>query len=303
MKQAIALTLTLGMAFNGVTGTMLLAQEASAPQDRQEPVSIGLTELRYNPEACPADILAQFNDTRGKLGTYNDNWPKADIMQMAAHGIDRFADYKTYENHFGSRAVKSKEEMEQGLFLFCQTLANYSRRMSSITEMLKPSDAAPAEPKSETPGAPEAAVPPVKDFLRFNVRACPANVQKLFDDATRTQYTAVDIGQEGHDSDALKNIDPKQLALIKEMGLRANMTSFAQAGLVFHASWLALEYAKENNIDLQKATPEQWGEVLNSFCIITGYDAQQLSAFQEESNRIISGKSKPNLVPPEKNMT
>jgi hypothetical protein len=272
MKAAVSLTLALALA----VGSLAVAQEKPPEvQGPPAPPPLIIKEKRYNPGACPSQIVTLYNNTRAKLSAYDDNWDKADVLHMTAFGIDRYADYKVKESDLtGGQGLRpaNADDLRQ----FCENLAKASQALADIPN----SSGAEIIP---TPQQPEGVQAPEREFARFNVRVCQALVTDTFFAATKLHHQVI------LDENHLEGLEEKTRKQVKMMTLRQHMSNLSQAGLVYRASYITSEWMKENSFDLENASPEDMGRLKEAFCTIAGHYAQSLQKFIEENDRLATG--------------
>lgn len=284
MKLAGSLTLALALAVGGLA----IAQETSAKmpvnqdvkkaepefQGPPAPPPLIIKERRYNPGACPAEVVNLYNQTRAKLSAYNDNWDKADVLHMTAFGIDRYADFKVKQSDLeGKQGLRpaNADDLRQ----FCENLAKASYALADIPN--------PSGAEIIPQQQPEEKQPPEREFARFNVRVCRPEVTDLFFAVTKLHHQV--ILDEGH----LDGLDEKRRTQVKMMTIRQHMSNLSQAGLIYRASYITAEWMKENSFDLENASPEDKGRLKTAFCDIAGYYANELAKFIEENDRLAIG--------------
>lgn len=293
MKQAIALTLALGMTFTGAAGTM--ADDApSAP----EPLKI--TEQRYNPAICRKQVVKYFENVKAaaqaldaekllKPGikerqpeVYENAMRDGDVFHMAAHGIDRYADFEASMINLQNQvAPGSAQDRAAGERFFCDSLLGYSSAIAAGVSIQ-----IPVEPPSfENSGAdaPDPSAPTRISFERMNVRACPAPVLQKFREVTGKQIP------NPHPMVDEENMSPDMAAAYNGAQIRTGMIRAAQAGMVFAMTEYADAMKERFNLDETQTR--------DVFCDGVKLGTESLEYFMEKNMRYSEPKKSAPVVP------
>jgi len=255
MKNAMTWALAAILLATGSTRAM--AQEAVPASQPPAPEPLKIHRAQFNMQACDATVRGAYQGILDFVAAEPPS-PKAGVHGLIAAGINRYADQLTkgFGNHMPTDT--NAPDVQKNFGIYCNAVSNYSSMMAVFLgiEGFKP-----AEDKDAGAQKPEIG----KTVTRYNVRSCPADIVRAYDDLGHSIATKVVIPP----LEASQRMPEDDSKFRDALALSGNMIQLANAGLTQKSSDMAEEFTRQNN-----KTEE---EGLQTFCELIDLHTRMLN--------------------------
>lgn len=214
------------------------AQENAAAPLLPAPEPTKIHRVQFNMHACDATTRGAYQGILDAVAAEPLS-NSARVHDLIAAGINRYADQLT--KGFGNHMLSTMDapDLQKNFRIYCNALSNYSSMTAVFLgiEGFKPAENA----DNKDAGAQKLEL--TTTVTRYNVRTCPVEVIRAYDDLGHSIATKVIIPPL-EASQRMPNDDTK---FREALALSGNMIQLANAGLTAKSSEIAENLARESN--------------------------------------------------------